>query len=93
MICTKSYSGSVSISAALGNIYYEGSYDQAGDLPQTFTTVYATLVNVINDWEIWSSTSIGATTTKWPSRINLYSAQPKSNKSFKIDMVVIGKWK
>ena len=93
MICTKSYSGNINISAQLGNVYYTGIYAQAGDLPQTFTSVYASLVNVINDYEIWSSTSFSATTTKWPSRVNAYSAQVKNNVHIRIDMMVIGKWK
>lgn len=92
MICTKSYSSSVSITAPLGNIYYNGFYDQAGDLPQNFTQIHSTLVNVINDYNVWSSTSFGATTTTWPSRVNVYSAQVRNSVPIRIDMMVIGKW-
>ena len=94
MICTKKYVGTATINAALGNIFYDGYYAMAGNLPQSFIEApYYYATNIESEWEIWGIQFGPITATNWTARIDLMSATPQNDKPITITMIAIGKWK
>lgn len=94
MICTKKHTGTANVNVALGNIFYNGYYAMAGDLPQNFIEApYYYATNVESEWEIWGLQTKPVTTSKWATRVDLMSATSQSDKPITITMIAIGKWK
>ena len=94
MICTKKHTGTANVNVALGNIFYNGYYAMAGDLPQNFIEApYYYATNVESEWEIWGLQTKPVTTSKWATRVDLMSATSQSDKPITITMIAIGKLK
>ena len=94
MICTKKHTGTANVNVALGNIFYNGYYAMAGDLPQNFIEApYYYATNVESEWEIWGLQTKPVTATNWATRVDLMSATSQSDKPITITMIAIGKWK
>lgn len=94
MVCTKKHTGTASVNVALGNIFYNGYYAIAGNLPQNFIEApYYYATNVESEWEIWGLQTKPVTATNWATRVDLMSATSQTDKPITITMIAIGKWK
>lgn len=94
MICTKKHMGTATVNAALGNIFYNGYYAMAGNLPQNFIEApYYYATNVESEWEIWGIQTKPVTATNWAARVDLMSATSQTDKPITITMIAIGRWK
>lgn len=94
MICTKKHMGTATVNAALGNIFYNGYYAMAGNLPQSFIEApYYYATNIESEWEIWGIQTKPVTATNWAARVDLMSATSQTDKPITITMIAIGRWK